>query len=113
MSALETEVQIPLLIESLPLGRGFRARAAAPFSVEAESSDKAAVIAEVTRAVDHMMADGQVVLVDVGTQNPAATLIGTLDMNDPESQKWWKYVEEFRAECDALTCPGESSGDEE
>lgn len=106
-------MQIPIHIKSLPSGRGFRARAAAPFSVEAESSEKATVIAEVKRAIDSLMADGQVVFVDVGPPNSAAALIGTLDMNDPESQKWWQYVEEFRDECDSLTFPGESSGDDE
>jgi indole-3-glycerol phosphate synthase len=91
----------------LPSGKGFRARAAAPFSVEAESSEKANVIAEVKRAVDGLMADGQVVFVDVGPSNAAAALIGTLDMNNPEVQKWWRHVEEFRDECDSLTFPGE------
>ena len=106
-------MHIPILIESLPSGRGFRGRAAAPFSVEAVSSEKASVIAEVKRAVDSLMADGQVVFVDVGPPNSATALIGTLDMSDPEAQKWWRHVEEFRDECDSLTFPGESSGDDE
>jgi hypothetical protein len=108
---VEAVVRIPILIETLPAGRGFRARAGAPFSVEAESSEKASVVAEVKRAVDNLLARGQVVFVDVGPPNAAAALIGTLDMNDPEAQKWWRYVEEFRDECDSLTFPGESSGD--
>jgi hypothetical protein len=106
-------MQIPILIEALPSGRGFRARTSAPFPIDVESSDKASVIAEVKRTFDHLVADGQVVFVDVAAQNPAAALIGTLDMSDPEVQKWWRHVEEFRDECDSLTFPGESSGDNE
>jgi hypothetical protein len=102
-------MQIPVLIETLPNGRGFRARAGEPFEITAESPDRTGAIDEVRRQLDALIISGQVVPIDVGGSNPTAKLIGTLDMSDPRAQQWWAHVEEFRRECDNLTLPGEES----
>jgi hypothetical protein len=102
-------MEIPVLVETLPQGRGFRARSGEPIAVCAESADRANAIEEVRRKLDALVASGQVVSLPVGQPNPAAALIGTLDMNDPRAQEWWQYVQEFRDECDSLVFPGESA----
>jgi hypothetical protein len=104
-------MEIPVLIESLPNGKGYRARAAEPFSVSAESSDRDAAIGEVRKKVNDLVAAGQVVPVNVGRADPMANLIGTIDMNDPVYQKWWGYVEQFRHEMEHIRLAGE--GDED
>jgi len=106
-------MQIPVLIDSLPGGHGFRATTSAPFSVSAEATDRTVAIDEVRKKFDELIVAGRVVSVDVGTANPLEKLIGTLDMNDPRIQKWWDYVEEFRSQCDSLLFPGEESGNSE
>jgi hypothetical protein len=105
-------MQVPVLIESLPNGKGYRARAAEPFSVSAESLDRDVAIDEVRRKVNDLVATGRVVPVNVGRANPMANLIGTIDMNDPTYQKWWEYVEEFRQEMDHIRLAGEGDEDD-
>src|SRR5687767_10008323 len=88
-----TEMQIPILIEPLPDGRGFRAKAGDPFGVSAEAPDRDRAIDQVRRRLDELIVAGQVVAVNVGTANPIGKLIGTIDMTDPRYQRWWQYVE--------------------
>ena len=104
-------MQIPILIETLPDGRGFRAKAGDPFSVAAEAHGRGAAIDEVRRVLDTLVVTGKVVSVDVGASDPTVPLIGTLDMNDPRTQQWWRNVEDFRRESDHLTFPGEGPED--
>jgi hypothetical protein len=101
-------VEIPVFVESLPNGRGFRAQAKEPFDVTAESMDRAIAIAEVKSRLEALIADGTVVPVTVGQTMPVTSLIGTLDMSDPRAHDWWQYVEEFRREMDNVCFPGES-----
>jgi hypothetical protein len=105
-------VEIPILIEALPDGRGFRAKAGEPFHVSAEAPDRSTAIDVVQRRLTELVAAGQVVPVNVGAPEVgAAALVGTIDMTDPRFQKWWEYVEEFRRQCDELVLPGEGSED--
>jgi len=106
-------MQIPILVDQLPNGRGFRARAGEPLAISAEAPDRSTAISEVVRKLDALVASGQLISVDIGSANPMARLIGTLDMNDPETQKWWRYVEEFRREMDQTQLAGEPAEDRE
>jgi hypothetical protein len=111
MVPAESAMQIPVLVETLPDGRGFRARAGEPFLVAAEAPDRAAAVDEVRRRLDALVSAGQVVEVTVGPAVPVVGAKWAIDMNDPRYQEWWQYVEDFRRECDALTFPGEGSDD--
>jgi hypothetical protein len=95
-------MQIPVLVEALPDGRGFRARAMEPFQVAAESADRAAAIDEVRRRLDELAKAGQVVTVTVGPAVPVVSDSWAIDMNDPRYQEWSRYVEEFRQEMDHI-----------
>ena len=83
-------------------GQNRASRSGQPLS----APDRSKAIEEVRRKLDALVATGQVVSVAVGQPNAAATLIGTLDMNDPRAQEWWRSVEEFRDQCDSLVYPG-------
>jgi hypothetical protein len=109
----ENAMQIPVLIEPLPDGRGFRARAIEPFQVAAESVDRSAAIDAVRRRLDELVNSGQVVAVNVGSATPFVGDSWAIDMKDPRYQEWWQYVEEFRRECDNVTFPGEGPDDPE
>jgi hypothetical protein len=104
-------MQIPILVEPLPDGRGFRAKAGEPFGITAESPDRAGAINEVRRHLDDLVVAGKVVAVNIGSANSMAKLIGTLDMTDPRAQQWWENVEQFRRECETITFPGEGTED--
>lgn len=106
-------MQIPVLVEPLPDGRGFRARAGEPFHITAESADRAAAIDEVRRLLDELVAAGQMVAVHVGPPVPTISGSWAIDMKDPRYQEWWQYVEDFRRECDNITFPGEGPSDPE
>ena len=105
-------MQIPVLVEPMPNGGGFRAKTGEPFSVSAESTDRNGAIDEVRKKLDEMIVAGQVVPVNVGGSNPMAKLIGTIDMKDPEMQKWWQYVQEFRSEMDQMRLGDEPAENE-
>ena len=100
-------MQIPVLIEPLPDGRGFRARAGEPFRIAVEAPDRERAVDEVRQQAASQVASGVVVLVEVPQSNPMLRMIGTLDMSDPRAQEWWSYLEAFRRECDNVTFPGE------
>ena len=55
MIPAEKAMQIHVLVEPLPDGRGFRARAGEPFPVAAESPDRAAAVDEVRRRLDALV----------------------------------------------------------
>lgn len=100
-------MQIPILVEPLPGGRGFRARAIEPFHVAAESADRGAAIDEVRQRLGELVSAGQVVAVNVGSPVSIIDDSWAIDMKDPRYQEWWGYVEDFRRECDQITFPGE------
>jgi hypothetical protein len=104
-------VEIPVFVEALPDGRGFRAKASEPFDVAAESKDRSIAIAEVKGKLEALVANGSIVPVIIGQKHPAMSLIGTIEMSDPRAQQWWQYVEEFRREMDHIVLPGESVED--
>jgi hypothetical protein len=93
---VEKAMQIPVLVEPLPDGRGFRARAGEPFDLSAEGPTKAAAIRGVQDAARDRLAGGaEVVPLEVATGNPGVDLAGFLP-DDELTRQWLEALEENR-----------------
>jgi hypothetical protein len=89
-------MQIPVLIEPLPEGRGFRARAGEPLDLSAEGPTKAAAIQELQQAARGRLAAGaEVVPMELATGNPWVDLAGFLP-DDELTRQWMEALQENR-----------------
>ncbi|MBO0696788.1 MAG: hypothetical protein J2P46_00200 [Zavarzinella sp.] len=89
-------MQIPVLVEPLPDGRGFRARAGEPLDLSAEGPTKAAAIRELQQAARGRLAAGaEVVPMDLVSGNPWDELGGFLP-DDEATRQWLDALRENR-----------------
>ena len=89
-------MQIPVLIEPLSDGRGFRARAGEPFDLSAEGPTKAAAIQELQHAARGRLASGaEVVPMELNGGNPWNDLAGFLP-DDQMTRQWLDALDENR-----------------
>jgi hypothetical protein len=96
MVPMESGMQIPVLLEPLPDGRGFRARAGEPFDLSAEGPTKAAAVQGLRDAARGRLAGGaEVIPLEVATGNPWVDLAGFLP-DDELTRQWMEALEENR-----------------
>jgi hypothetical protein len=92
----EMIMQIPALVEPLPDGRGFRARAGEPFDLSAEGPTRAAAIRELQQAADRRLAAAaEVVPIELASGDPWAELGGFLP-DDEATRQWLDALRENR-----------------
>ena len=89
-------MQIPVLIEPLPDGRGFRARAGEPLDLAGEGPTKAAALRELQEAARGKLTGGaEVVPLELATGNPWLDLAGFLP-DDELTRQWLDALQENR-----------------
>jgi hypothetical protein len=89
-------MEIPVLVEPLPDGRGFRARTGHPFDLAAEGPTKAAAIQQLQRATHSRHAGGaEVIPLELSAGNPWADLGGFLP-DDEATRRWLEALEANR-----------------
>jgi hypothetical protein len=89
-------MQIPVLVEPLPDGRGFRARAGEPLDLSAEGPTKAAAIQALRQAARGRLAGGaEVVPLELSTGNAWADSAGFLP-EDELTRQWLDALRENR-----------------
>ena len=99
-------MQIPILVNPLPDGRGFEARAGDPFDLVVERSTVLEAIDSLEAMMRAKLAQGaQVFHIDIG---PKPTRIRTTDgiPDDEMTREWREAIEAYRRECDE-PFPGE------
>lgn len=89
-------MQILVVVEPLPNGRGFRARASELLDLSAEGPTKAAAIQELQKAAQGRLAgEAEVVPMELATGNPWNDLAGFLP-DDELTRQWLDALQENR-----------------
>jgi predicted RNase H-like HicB family nuclease len=93
-------MQIPVLVEPLA-DNGFRARAGEPLPLTAEGATAEEALRNLRTTIDRQLKNGkQLLLLDVGAENPWLAMAGMHEPNDPLVQKWKKEMAAYRQECE-------------
>lgn len=89
-------MQIPVLVEPLPDGRGFRARAGHPIDLAAEGPTRAAALHELEQATQGRLARGaEIVAMNVPAAGPWVEFGGFLP-DDDATARWMDILRENR-----------------
>lgn len=93
-------MQIPVLVEPVA-NNGFRAKAGEPLPLSAEGATPDEAVCNLRAAMDRQLKDGkQLMVVDIGADNPWLAMAGMHDPNDPVVQEWKKEMAAYRQEVD-------------
>jgi hypothetical protein len=94
-------MQLPVVIEPLPDGRGFAARFAAPLHLSAEAATPEEAHRQLAALLQQRLQQGmEVRALTVPVPSAQASEAGWLP-DDELTQEWLQQVQEYRAECDA------------
>jgi len=89
-------MQIPILIEPLPDGRGFRAKAGDPFSLSAEGPTRDEAIRCLRAQLNgRLRAGAEILPMELPSSNPWTDLAGFLP-DDELTREWMRTLEENR-----------------
>lgn len=108
-------MQLPVVIEALPDGRGFAARLTAPLQLSAEASTPEAAQQQLAVLLqERLQAGARLGVLNVPMPSTPGAEPGWLP-DDEVTRQWLQEVEQYRAECDAAdrarlgTAPREES----
>src|SRR4051794_40101253 len=94
-------MQIPILIEPLPDGRGFRAKTGDPLGLAAEGPTKAEAVRQLKELANGRLAGGaEVVSMELAAGTPWADFAGFLP-DDELTRQWMDALQENRRKANA------------
>jgi hypothetical protein len=96
VTARRFAVQIPVLVEPLPDGRGFRARSGEPLAMSAEGPTKDEAMRELQKLANGRLGgDAEIIPMEVKSGNPWIDLAGFLP-DDDVTRRWQDILRENR-----------------